>query len=150
MLSSRAIAQERPGAWQVIGPGGGGAQFNPTVSPVDPNLVLVNCDMTGTYISTDGGSSWRMFNLRGVARFIVLDPVNSNILYVATGGLYRSKDKGKTWELVYPKPDEVARVVISGDHAEEQIQSRDGSRAMVQALAVDPADSNTLFAAITK
>jgi len=150
LLSSQAIAQERSGAWQVIGPGGGGAQFNPTVSPVDPNLVLVNCDMTGTYISTDGGSSWRMFNLRGVARFIVLDPLNSNILYVATGGLYRSRDKGKTWELIYPMPGEVARVVISGDHAEEQIQSRDGSRAMVQALAVDPGDSNTLFAAITK
>ncbi len=150
LLSSHAVAQESRGAWRVIGPGGGGAQFNPTVSPVDPNLVLVNCDMTGTYISTDGGNSWRMFNLRGVARFIVPDPVNSNIIYVATEGLYRSKDKGKTWELVYPKPDDVARVLISGDHAEEQIQLRDGSRAMVQALAVDPGDSSTLFAVITK
>src|SRR5215471_10782567 len=74
-------------AWRVLGPGGGGAQFNPTVSPVDPNLVLVNCDMTGTYISMDGGNTWRMFNLRGVARFIVPDPVDSNIIYVATGGL---------------------------------------------------------------
>ena len=150
LLSSHAAAQESRGAWRVIGPGGGGAQFNPTVSPVDPNLVLVNCDMTGTYISTDGGNSWRMFNLRGVARFIVADPVNSNIIYVATEGLYRSRDKGKTWELVYPKPDDVAKVLISGDHAEEQIQSRDGSRTMVQALAVDPADSNTLFAVIAK
>jgi hypothetical protein len=96
LLSSHAIAQESRGAWRVIGPGGGGAQFNPTVSPVDPNLVLVNCDMTGTYISTDGGNSWRMFNLRGVARFIVPDPLNSNIIYVATEGLYRSRDKGKT------------------------------------------------------
>ena len=34
--------------------------------------------MTGTYISTDAGNSWRMFNLRGVARFIVLDPVDSS------------------------------------------------------------------------
>ena len=150
LFSSHAIAQETRGAWRVIGPGGGGAQFNPTVSPVDPNLVLVNCDMTGTYISTDGGNSWRMFNLRGVARFIVLDPVNSNILYVATEGLYRSRDKGKTWELVYPKPDDVAKVLISGDHAEEQIQTRDGSRTVVQALAIDPADSNTLFAVIAK
>ena len=91
-----------------------------------------------------------MFNLRGVARFIVPDPVNSNIIYVATDGLYRSRDKGKTWELVYPKPDDVAKVLISGDHAEEQIQLRDGSRTVVQALAVDPADSNTLFAVIAK
>ena len=143
-------AAGRLDAWQVIGPGGGGAQFNPTVSPVDPNLVLVNCDMTGTYISTDGGNSWRMFNLRGVARFIVLDPVDSNIIYVATEGLYRSQDKGRTWELVYPRPDDVSGVLISGDHADEQIVQRDGPRAIVQALAVDPSDSNILFAVIAK
>lgn len=75
--------------WEVIGPGGGGAQFNPTVSAVDPNLVLVSCDMTGTYISTDGGDSWRMFNLRGTARFIVTDTLDANIIYVATGQSWR-------------------------------------------------------------
>jgi len=40
------------------------AQFFPEVSPHDPNLVLVACDMTGAYISEDAGKSWRMFNLR--------------------------------------------------------------------------------------
>jgi photosystem II stability/assembly factor-like uncharacterized protein len=138
------------GVWQVLGPGGGGAQFNPTVSAVDPNLVLVNCDMTGTYISTDGGNSWRMFNLRGVARFIVADPVDANIIYVGTDGLYRSKDKGRTWELVYPKPENVSKVLVSGDHAEEQILMRDESRSTVQALAMDPSDSSGLYAVIVK
>src|SRR5215471_1143845 len=137
-------------AWHVLGPGGGGAQFNPTVSPVDPNLVLVNCDMTGTYISTDGGDSWRMFNLRGVARFIVTDPLNSNVIYVATERLYRSRDKGRTWELVVPRPEEVGKVVISGDHAEEEILLRDGTRVTVEALAVDPDDSDGLFAVLAK
>jgi photosystem II stability/assembly factor-like uncharacterized protein len=147
---SRSYAAPRLDAWRVLGPGGGGAQFNPAVSPVDPNLVLVSCDMTGSYLSLDGGGSWRMFNLRGVARFFVLDPLDSNIVYAATEDLYRSHDKGKTWELVYPRPADVARVLISGDHAEEQILSRDGSRAMVQALAVDPSDSRALFAVISK
>jgi photosystem II stability/assembly factor-like uncharacterized protein len=150
LLSSHAVAGESHGSWRVLGPGGGGAQFNPTVSPVDPNLVLVSCDMTGTYISTDGGSSWRMFNLRGVARFIVLDPLDSNIIYVATDGLYRSRDKGKTWNLVYPQPDDVSKVLISGDHGDEQILARDGSRSIVQALAIDPADSRAAFAVISK
>ena len=27
--------------WEVLGPGGGGAMFFPTVSPHDPNIVLV-------------------------------------------------------------------------------------------------------------
>lgn len=42
-------------AWRILGPGGGGAQFYPAVSPHDPNLVLVACDMTGAYISENGG-----------------------------------------------------------------------------------------------
>lgn len=135
--------------WQVLGPGGGGAQFNPTVSPVDPNLVLVNCDMTGAYISLDGGDSWRMFNLGAVVRFFVADPVDGNVIYAATDGLYRSDDKGKGWSLIYPSPADVDRVAISGDHAEERITLRGGLSSLVDALAVDPGDSNSLFAVIS-
>ena len=144
------FAAPRLDAWRVLGPGGGGAQFNPTVSPVDPNLVLVSCDMTGAYISTNGGDSWRMFNLRGVVRFFVPDPVDSNIIYAATQGLYRSSDKGRTWKLIYPKPDQVARVLMVGDHGDERIVVRDGSQPRIDALAVDPSRSSTLFAVISK
>ena len=56
-------------AWRILGPGGGGAQFYPAVSPHDPNLVLVACDMTGAYISEDGGKSWRLFDLRSPVTF---------------------------------------------------------------------------------
>ena len=111
LFAQRAFSAPRLDAWEVLGPGGGGAQFNPTISPVDPNLVLVSCDMTGSYISTDGGDSWRMFNLKGVVRFFVFDPIDSDVIYAAAEGLYRSKDKGKTWDLVYPKPDDVVKVV---------------------------------------
>ena len=45
----------RPGNFQITGPGGGGAMFHPTISPHDVNTVLVACDMTGSYISHDGG-----------------------------------------------------------------------------------------------
>jgi hypothetical protein len=34
--------------------------FTPAISPADPNLVLVNCDMSGAYRSTDGGQNWEM------------------------------------------------------------------------------------------
>ena len=47
---------DHPG-WTVLGPGGGGAQFNPAVSPHDPKRVLVSCDMTGAYLTEDGGAS---------------------------------------------------------------------------------------------
>ena len=80
-LSMPAVAQEaasysapRHDAWRILGPGGGGAQFYPAVSPHDPNLVLVACDMTGAYISEDGGKSWRMFELRHPVGFFAFDP----------------------------------------------------------------------------
>lgn len=63
-----AARQDR---WEIIGPGGGGTMFFPTISPHDPSRVLVYCDMTGSYISDDAGGSWRMFNLRATTRFFV-------------------------------------------------------------------------------
>ncbi|HEX3106923.1 MAG TPA: hypothetical protein VHQ22_21000, partial [Terriglobales bacterium] len=51
LLFTGAAFAARPGDFQVVGPGGGGAMFNPTVSPHDPNTVLISCDMTGSYIT---------------------------------------------------------------------------------------------------
>ncbi len=45
--------------------------FTPAISPADPNLVLVNCDMSGVYRSTDAGQNgeWRMkVRFHGVSR----------------------------------------------------------------------------------
>src|SRR5260221_14579092 len=87
------IAQaQRPGKFRVIGPGGGGAMFNPTISPHDVNTVLVSCDMTGSYITHDGGRTWRMFNLRGVVNFFVFDPHAPKTMYANATGLWRSVD----------------------------------------------------------
>jgi len=66
LINVNATFAVRPGDFKVLGPGGGGAMFNPTISPHDSNTVLISCDMTGAYITHDGGQSWRMFNLRGV------------------------------------------------------------------------------------
>lgn len=82
--------------WTLIGPGGGGGQFIPTVSPHDPDVALIACDMTGAYITKDGGSSWREFNLRtGVSAF-AFDPVRANVMYAGSfsAGLFRSDDGG--------------------------------------------------------
>jgi len=49
---------QRPGDFRILGPGGGGAMFHPLVSPHDTNTVLIACDMTGSYITHDGGQTW--------------------------------------------------------------------------------------------
>ena len=34
----------------------------PAISPADPNLMMINCDMSAAYISEDGGHNWRMIH----------------------------------------------------------------------------------------
>ncbi|HXF25971.1 MAG TPA: hypothetical protein VN610_01790, partial [Bryobacteraceae bacterium] len=137
----------RPGNFRVIGPGGGGAMFNPTVSPHDTSTVLVSCDMTGAYITHDSGQSWRMFNLRGTVRFFVFDPLVPNTMYAEVTGLWRSTDAGVTWKLIQPQPSAIQGIEMNSDHADERIVANPDPVGSIVALAIDPADSNTLYAA---
>jgi photosystem II stability/assembly factor-like uncharacterized protein len=138
---------DRPGGFHIIGPGGGGAMFNPTISPHDVNTVLISCDMTGSYITHDGGRTWRMFNLRGVVDFFVFDPVDPKTMYAHATGLWRSTDGGEQWSLVYPSPSSVKGVKMNSDHADEQILTDPDPLGAIAALAVDPANSKILYVA---
>lgn len=149
MLSLDCFAQ-RPGNFHILGPGGGGAQYNPTISPQDPNTVLVSCDMTGAYITHDGGRSWRMFNLRGTVKFFAFDRSNPHIIYAEATGLWRSVDDGETWKLLYPKPSSVRALRMASDHADETIVADPDPLGTITAMAIDPRDSATLYAATLK
>jgi photosystem II stability/assembly factor-like uncharacterized protein len=138
-------SDSRPGNFHVIGPGGGGAMFHPTISPHDVNTVLISCDMTGSYISHDGGVSWRMFSLRGVVRFFVFDPQDRKVIYAQADGLWRSQDSGDTWRLVYPKPSALKEVKMSSDHADEDLIAEPNLLGTVTAMAIDPADSKMMY-----
>src|SRR3974390_2705228 len=106
LLASVALvlAAPPPSAWRVIGPGGGGAMFHPTVSPHDPKTAVLNCEMTGAYITKDGGASGREFNLRTAIGAFAFDPVGPNVIYAGSDGVFRSDDQGRTWRLVFPNP----------------------------------------------
>ena len=92
----------------------------------------------GVYKSTDGGATWTNMGLRSTARIarIVVDPVNSDVIYVASPGhlwgpnaergLFKSVDGGRTWL---------------------SILSRDENTGAVD-VAVDPSDPNTVYAAL--
>ena len=139
-----AAGPPRPNQWEVVGPGGGGTMYYPTISPHNPSRVLVYCDMTGSYISEDAGESWRMFNLRSTTRFFVFDPVVPDTIYAYGLGLWRSTNGGKTWSLVYPDPNSVTGTKIAGDHGEESILPGDFST--LSAMEVDPSNSQVLYA----
>lgn len=142
-------AAPRLTAWRILGPGGGGAQYNPAVSPHDSNLVFVSSDMTGCYISENGGDSWREFNLRFWCRF-AFDPTDDKVIYAAThvAGLYRSEDRGRTWNLIYPDPAVMDRVVMTEDEGEPMLLAKTGNRypAGASTVAVDPEDGNVIYA----
>jgi photosystem II stability/assembly factor-like uncharacterized protein len=119
MLSAQALgaglalcgdsAASRPSiaAWEPIGLSGGGAMFTPAISPVDPRLIMVNCDMSCVFISRDGGLSWQMIHhsqLRGNTRCRpCFHPTDPNVIYAAggyPGNLRISRDQGRTWSPV--------------------------------------------------
>lgn len=94
----------------------------------------------GVYKSVDGGNNWQhmgLTNTRIVSKIIV-DPNNSNIVYVATmgipffpdnnRGLYKSTDGGQTWTQV---------LFVSND-------------AGICDLVIDPTNTNILYAASWK
>ena len=76
----------------------------PAISPHDPKLVMLGCDMTGAYITTDGGASWRMFNLGSIADRVRLRSESPATLYAGAEGVYKSEDAGRSWRLVLPDP----------------------------------------------
>jgi photosystem II stability/assembly factor-like uncharacterized protein len=142
-------------AWQIVGPGGGGTMLRPVVSPHDPKLMVEGCDMTGAYITRDGGASWRMFNLGAPPSAFAFDPKDPAVIYAATAALWRSEDGGRRWTMVYPDPD--LNTVVHGwtDHADFVITTSDpaypgsGRDVEIQAVAVDPSDSRSLAMAVS-
>src|SRR6266849_632592 len=135
----------RPGDFRIIGPGGGGATFHPSISPHDPQTVLVSCDMTGSYITHDAGRSWRMFNLRGVVEFFVFDPLDRKVIYAQSNGLWSSQDEGETWRLVYPSPSSVKSIKMSSDHSDEDLIAEPNPLGEITAMAIDPSNSKTFY-----
>jgi photosystem II stability/assembly factor-like uncharacterized protein len=150
------IAPTRPArldAWRVIGPGGGGTMRRPAISPHDPSIVVLGCDMTGAYLTGDGGASWRMFNLGSVPTAFAFDPSRKETIYAGAEAVYRSDDSGRTWRMVLPDPakNTVARPI--GDHGDRVLFTDDpaypgsGRSVTVHAIVVDGDDPSRVYVA---
>ncbi len=145
LFASGGLWAQRDG-WEILGPGGGGGHFNCTVSPFDDNHVFSNCDMTGVQVTWDGGVSWRHFNLRTLVEDFEFDPGDENTVYASSTGLYRSGDKGRSWELIYPAPEDIIEETMVGDHAEHSFRTKDGlPGGVIAKVLVDPADSRHII-----
>ncbi len=151
--SNASSPQERLDAWRILGPGGGGTTIHPAISPHDPKTVVEACDMTGAYITHNGGESWRMFNLGTVVSAFAFDPRDPLVIYAAASALFRSADGGRTWRMLWPDPSRRTKRNGWGDHAEtiyttEDLSYPSGQDVQIHAIAVDDIDPACLYMAI--
>ncbi len=97
---------ETPGThipWTPVGLSGGGGMFSPAISPADPDLMMLNCDMSAAYISEDGGRNWRMIHQAQLRTSTGcrpgFHPSNADVIYASSGGRLKiSHDRGKTFQ----------------------------------------------------
>lgn len=156
VVASAAAAQvpgpaPRYDAWRIIGPGGGGTTADPTISSADPNLVVERSDMTGAYITHDGGLSWRMFNLRSGLTVFAFDPGNARRIFAGGSALWRSDDTGQSWRMVFPNAKKKKTVEHeNGDHSDYSLTTSDENYVRglsISQIAFDPKDAKVMHVA---
>jgi photosystem II stability/assembly factor-like uncharacterized protein len=136
--------------WQRLGPGGGGATFLPTFSYRSPEDFFIRCDMTGSYLTSDGGESYKQFNFDNGASSYAFDPNNNKIIYCGSVFLNRTTDGGKTWQQIFPKQSDITERRFYGDHAEYKIKANRSSLyvdkySQIKNIKVDPIDSRKVY-----
>jgi photosystem II stability/assembly factor-like uncharacterized protein len=137
--------------WVILGPGGGGCVHTLTVNPHRPDTLVVSCDMTGGYISHDAGRRWREFNLKSRQYAYAFDPHDPDTLWVGSSGLFRSRDNGDTWQLVFPDPARVTGETRLDDECRHSFISTDNWPGQtIHAITVDPQRPGQVFIGLKK
>jgi photosystem II stability/assembly factor-like uncharacterized protein len=137
-----------------------------TVVVDPPSTIYAGAFAKGVFKSTDGGATWTA-KLSGMTNSFVnalaVDPVSPNTVYVATdNGFYRSLDGGMTWIGPSDRPGDASSLVADpgrpGTVYAGGLKSIDGGQTwsslgldlekeLIFTLAIDPRDSNILYAA---
>ena len=121
------------------------------IAPDDPAVVYASAgasDARGLYKSTDAGRSWQRVTdppEDADISALTLDPEHATTLYVGTGdkGVFKSTDGGADWQ---PARSGLPRVRMKGTTATGKATSWTVTVG-ITALAVDPANPTTLYAA---
>ena len=92
--------------------GGEGCQYIKVIaiSPVDPNVMFMGSDCAALYKTENGGDYWFNTNNNNAGHDcwgILCDKFDVNIVYACMrkSGIQRSRDGGRTWEVLVEDPD---------------------------------------------
>ncbi len=149
------IIVEESQQWKKIGPGGGGSTFIPTFSYSSTDDFMIRCDMTGAYITNNGGLSYAQVNFPNGSSSFAYHPSDSAILFIGSSTLNRSKDGGKSWQTIFPKESDIISGVFKGDHANYSLETKDNSiypdsnnSNQVKNIRIDADDPNKIYFSI--
>jgi len=139
--------------WVRLGPGGGGAVFIPTFSYFNPDQFFLRCDMSGAYLTQDGGISYHQFNFPNGASAFAFDPTDSNTIYAGSATLMRSIDSGRNWFQLFPDTSLVSGFTFLGDHANLKLRVSDTGiyhpdAGSIQCISIDPGRPATIYFAM--
>ncbi len=77
--------------------------YTPTISPHDPKVGIITCDMSGVYLTRDGGRRWRVLPGMRTGHGVAFSSTDPNTIFLGVSDkLYRSTDLGSTWHPVTP------------------------------------------------
>jgi photosystem II stability/assembly factor-like uncharacterized protein len=168
------------GQWAAMGPDGGDVRTL-TYDPQNPDRIFLGTSTGVIFVSNNGGQDWSRFAHLGtgdeyVLDHIVVNPQNSNIMYVAAwsaqsqqmGDVFRTTDGGKNWQalpamhgksiramamsasnphvLVAGALDGLFRTKDGGNDWERMSPSGHAEIKNIESIAIDPKDPNVVYA----
>jgi photosystem II stability/assembly factor-like uncharacterized protein len=149
------------------------------IDPQNPQTLYVGFYNSGVYKTTNGGASWSAVNngFPSSNTFIdalAVDPSNSQNVYagVSGGGVYKTANGGQSWSQtnsglpngatptsIVIDPTNPQRIVIGTFYTGTFVSTNGGqswsainsdiSSALVQAVALDPSNTQTIYAGTT-
>ena len=167
--------------WQPLGPDGGTVR-SLTFDPKNPDHIFLGTSAGRLYQSLNNGATWSRYAHLGSASemvldHIIVDPANSRNIFVAAwnaqspnsdGDIFRSKDGGKTWDLLADVHGKSVRAlamaasdtkVLVAGALDGIYRSRDGGDTWtrispehhaeiknVESVAIDPANPDIIYA----
>jgi len=111
--------------------------------------------MTGSYLTRDGGDSYRQINFPNGPASFAFDPHRKDVIYIGAAGLNRSEDGGATWTCIFPNVKDVTGKKFHGDHGSFAFLVAPGSvynkeAPAVSHIRVDPLQPDHIYFSMGK